>query len=492
MPSDWVACHRADGVGPVWGACGTGPNGSQRLLTATSSLGSDTSDGQIAVERRGAKDQFAPMTQRFPTGPWCAGLLAGACVLTTQAADWPGYRGPSGNGHSPEKISHSWSGTGPKVLWRVPSKGGFSSFAVSAGRAVCQELREFNGVEQEAVVVRDAGSGKELWVQALGTIKIHDGGDDGVAGNKGGDGPRSTPALDGNRVYTFSAKLVLQCFDAATGKELWKHDLVKEFSGRNISWQNAQSPVIEGDLVLVAGGGAGQSLLAFDKKSGGVKWKAFDETITHATPVVGEILGQRQAVFFLKSGLLAIDPKSGAELWRYNFPFAVSTAASPVISGDVVYCSAGYGVGAGAARISRAGDAWKVAEVYRKPGNKPLANHWSTPVLFDGHIYGMFQFKEYGSGPVKCVDVKTGEVKWEKPGFGPGHVIGIDRHVLALSDTGELVLIEATTQAYKEVARADVLPGKCWTTPVVSGGHVFARSAEEAVCVDVTVRGAAR
>lgn len=420
------------------------------------------------------------------------GVAAGFCAASLTAADWPSYRGPSGNGHSPEKISRKWPEGGPKVLWRVPSRGGFSSFAVSGGKAACLELRAINGVDQEAVVVRDAGTGKELWSAALGTLKINDGGQDGAAGNKGGDGPRSTPALDGGRVYTFSAKLVLQCFDAATGKEAWKHDLGKEFGGRNISWQNAQSPVIEGDLVLVAGGGAGQSLLAFDKKSGEVKWKAFDETMTHATAVVADVLGKRQAIFFVKSGLLAVDPKTGAELWRYAFPFAVSTAASPVVSGDVVYCSAGYGVGAGAVRITREGEAWKATEIYRKTGNKPLANHWSTPVLFDGHLYGMFQFKEYGTGPVKCVDIKTGDVKWEKPGFGPGHVIGVDRHVLALSDSGELVLIEATTSAYTEVARADVLPAKCWTTPVLAGGRVFARSTEEAVCLDVTVQGASR
>lgn len=420
------------------------------------------------------------------------GVAAGFCAVSLQAADWPSYRGPSGNGHSPEKISRKWPENGPKVLWRVPSRGGFSSFAVAGSKAACLELRAINGVDQEAVVVRDAGTGKELWSAALGTLKINDGGQDGAAGNKGGDGPRSTPALDGGRVYTFSAKLVLQCFDAATGKEVWKHDLTKEFGGRNISWQNAQSPVIEGDLVLVAGGGAGQSLLAFDKKSGEVKWKAFDETMTHATAVVADVLGKRQAIFFVKSGLLAVDPKTGAELWRYAFPFAVSTAASPVVSGDVVYCSAGYGVGAGAVRITREGEAWKATEIYRKTGNKPLANHWSTPVLFDGHLYGMFQFKEYGTGPVKCVDIKTGDVKWEKPGFGPGHVIGVDRHVLALSDSGELVLIEATTSAYTEVARADVLPAKCWTTPVLSGGRVFARSTEEAVCLDVTLQGASR
>ena len=202
---------------------------------------------EFAIERWADPEQVDSMTE-FPVSKWkrvalAAGVLA---VMGVQAADWPSYRGPLGNGHSPEKISRAWPEGGPKVLWRVPSRGGFSSFAVAGGRAVCLELRGFNGVEQEAVVARAADTGKEQWVQPLGTLKINDGGQDGAAGNKGGDGPRSTPAVDGGRVYTLSAKLVLQGWDAATGKEVWKHDLVKEFAGRNISWQNAQSPVVEG------------------------------------------------------------------------------------------------------------------------------------------------------------------------------------------------------------------------------------------------------
>lgn len=425
-----------------------------------------------------------------------AGLLAGGLLThvgsRVEAADWSGYRGPLGTGHSPEKIAKSWPSGGPKVLWKVPSTGGFSSFAVGSGRAFCLELRSVEGAEQEVLVARDAGTGKELWTKALGGVKINSGGQDGAAGNKGGDGPRSSPALDGNFVYSFSARLALQCFDAATGREVWKHDLVKEHAGRNINWENAQSPVIEGDLVLVAGGGAGESLLAFNKKSGAVVWKAFDETMTHATAVPATLAGQRQVIFFVKSGLLAVEPATGKELWRYAFPFRISTAASPVVAGDIVYCSAGYGVGAGAVRVKREGDRWTATEIYRVPGDKQLANHWSTPVLFNGHLYGMFQFKEYGSGPVKCVDVATGAIQWEKGGFGPGHVIGVDGHVLALSDAGDLVLIKATPESYQEVGRANVLGGKCWTTPVISGGRVFARSTTEAVCLDVSMTQASR
>ncbi len=415
-----------------------------------------------------------------------AALVAALSVpLVAGAADWPTYRGPDGNGTTPEKIRVPWPATGPKVVWKVPSTGGFSSFVVSGKRAFCLELREVAGAEQEVLVARNAETGADLWAKPLGTLKIHDGGDEGSNGNTGGDGPRSTPATDGKLVYAFSAKLVLTAFEAETGKEVWKHSLEREFEGHNISWQNAQSPVLEDGKVLVAGGGAGQSLLAFDATTGNVVWKAFDETITHATPIVGTIAGKRQAVFFLKSGLLSVDPKTGAELWRYKFPFAVSTAASPVISGDIVYCSAGYGVGAGAARVAKTGNGWTATEIYRKPGKKPLANHWSTPVLHDGHIYGMFQFKEYGDGPVKCVEVATGEVKWEKPGFGPGQVIGSGSNVLALSDAGDLVVFAASPKAYEELARAKVLAGKCWTTPVIAGGRVFARSTKEAVCVQL-------
>ena len=411
---------------------------------------------------------------------------------TASAADWAQYRGPKSDGSSPEKISKSWPATGPRALWKVPSTGGFSSFVVASGKAFTLELRNIESADQETLVARDAGTGKELWQQALGTMKINDGGQSGTKDNSGGDGPRSTPAIDGGRVYTVSAKLVVSCFDAASGKTVWRHDLAKEFAGRNISWMNAASPVIEGDLLFVAGGGPDQSLLAFDKKDGSVAWKAFDEKMTHATPVAATLHGKRQVVFFLQSGLLSVEPKTGKELWRHPFPYKVSTAASPVVAGDIVYCSAGYDVGAGAAKITKDGDKFTATELYRFPGNKPLANHWSTPVLKDGHLYGMFQFKEYGTGPLKCVEIETGKVKWEKAGFGPGHVILVDGQVMVLSDAGELVLVKATPDSYQEVARAGVLGGKCWTTPVVSNGRVYARSTSEAVCLEIGPKSASR
>jgi outer membrane protein assembly factor BamB len=404
-------------------------------------------------------------------------------ATTLHAVDWPQYRGPQGDGTTAEKIA-AWPASGPKVLWKVESPNGFSSFAVAGGKAFTIEGRELDGVKQEVLVARDAATGKDAWTAAIGISKYDGGGDSGTATNKGGDGPRSTPTLVGKSVVTMSAGLVLQSFDIATGKEQWKIDLIKDFTGRNIQWQNAASPLLEGGLLYVGGGGEGQSILAIDAATGKVVAKAFDEKITHATPTAATILGKRQIVFFLQSGLLAVEPKTLKELWRYNFQYRTSTAASPVVAGDIVYCSAGYGVGAGAAKITNVGGKFEAKEIYRVAGNKDIANHWSTPVLYKGDLYGMFQFKEYGAGPVKAVDVATGAVKWQREGFGPGQVILAGDKVLALSDAGDLVLFEATPTDYKETARAHVLEGKCWTTPVLANGKIYARSTKEAVCID--------
>ncbi len=400
------------------------------------------------------------------------------------AVDWPQYGGPDFNRSTPEKIQKVFPVGGPKAVWRVPITEGFSSFTVSDGKAFTLVLRDFQGAPREMLIALDANSGKEIWAQPLGPIKLNDGGEQGEANNKGGDGPRSTPSLSDNRVYVTSAKLVVSCFDAESGKAVWSHDLIKEHAGRNISWQNAASPLIEGNLVFVGGGGAGESLIAFEKTDGKVVWKAHDEKITHASPTAATILGQRQIIFFTQSGLVSVNPQDGKLLWKHPFQYKVSTAASPVAADDIVYCAAGYGVGATAVRISKDGSAFKATELWITHGNQPVANHWSTPVYFKGHLYGMFSFKEYGNGPLKCVELATGKVKWQQPGFGAGQVILASDTVLALSDKGELITVETNPNQYKEISRAKVVSGKCWSSPTVANGRIYVRSTKEGVCLD--------
>jgi outer membrane protein assembly factor BamB len=420
----------------------------------------------------------------------CGALLALAATAT--AADWPAYRGPKSNGISEESgFATQWPAGGPKVVWKAATPNGFSSFTIAAGKAYTIVTRDVQGAPQETVVALDANTGKELWNYPIGIAKYDGGGNAGTKDNGGGDGARSTPTIDGGKVYAISADLAVVCLDAAKGTRLWARNLMKEHAGVNIRWKNAASPLIDGDLLFMAGGGPGQALLALNKNTGATVWKTQDDKMTHSTPVVGSVLGTKQVIFFTQEGLVAVAPANGAVLWRYSFPFNISTAISPVICGnDIVYCSAGYGVGAGAVKIAKSGNTFTAKEIYRVTGDKALANHWSTPVYKDGYLYGMFQFKEYGTGPVKCVEAATGKIMWEQPGFGPGNVTVADGKIVALSDAGELVVIAANPKAYTELSRAKILAGKCWSTPVFSGGRVYARSTKEGVCLDVSAKSA--
>jgi outer membrane protein assembly factor BamB len=417
----------------------------------------------------------------------CAAAFAAALLYQcaeVSGGDWPQFRGPAHDSITPEKILTAWPKDGPRQLWKVPLTGGFSSITISGGKAFTLVKRTLEGADREVCVALDAANGKELWAVPIGVAKYDNGGNNGASDNNGGDGPRSTPTIDDGRVYVLSSRLVLYCLYAGTGKEVWTKDLIGEHAGRNISWQSAASPLIDGELIFLAGGGPGQSLLAFNKKDGKVVWKGEDELMTHSTPIAAEILGVRQVIFFTQRGLVSVAPQTGAVLWRQPFRYVTSTAMTPVVAGDIVYCSAGYGVGSGAYKISRSGDIFGVKELWFQPANV-FNNHWSTPVFKEGYLYGLFGFKDFGRCPMKCVELATGKVMWSQEGFGPGGTILVDGRVLVLGDAGQLVLVEANAARYAEVARAQVISGKCWSTPTVSNGRIYARSTKEGVCLDV-------
>jgi outer membrane protein assembly factor BamB len=407
--------------------------------------------------------------------------------LHPAAAEWTQFRGPNHNGSTTEKILTTWPAAGLRQVWKTPLHNGFSAITVGGGEAFTLVTREIDGDDQETCVALDEQSGKELWAQPLGMAQYDGGGNKGTPENSGGDGPRSTPSYDNGKVYTYSSRMVLQCFDARTGKQIWASNILREHDGHNIHWESAASPLIDGNLVYVAGGGAGQALLAFDKNTGQVVWKGEDDLMTQATPVAATILGQRQIIFYTQRGLVAVTPKTGKVLWRYPFRYNTSAAASPVVCGDMVYCSAGYGVGSSACKITKAGGGFTATRLWYQPANV-FASHWSTPVCADGYLYGLFGQAKFGRAPLGCVEMATGRLVWTKEGFGPGGCTLVNGDILVLSDAGDLVLVKASPAGYEEVARSHVLAGKCWNSAGISDGRIYARSTKEGVSLDVSAR----
>lgn len=406
-------------------------------------------------------------------------LLAGVLALGASSlalADWPNFRGPTGNSTAaaasvPDQIPAG----GWKELWKAPLGDSFGQIAVAGDKAVTFIKRGDN----EVAVCLNAATGKEIWAQDLGkTIKD---------GN--GDGPRSTPTIDGERVYAYGTNMTVFCLELGSGKEVWKHDIQGEAGGKAPKWGNATSPVVVGDHVIIVGGGKGKGIMAFDKQTGQGVWAATDEKLTHATPTVATIAGQLQVICFMQSGLVAVNPQSGAVLWKFGHPYSISTAASPVVGGkdgDIVYCSAGYKIGAAACRVTKDNGVWTATKIWRTDGLN--MNHWSTPVYYNGFIYGLFNHND-PKGPLACLDIETGQVKWSKAGFGSqGGIILVGDKLLVQTPSGELVLAAAAPDEYKELGRMKVFGGKNWTMPAYSDGKLFVRNTAEGICLELSAK----
>ena len=395
--------------------------------------------------------------------------------------NWPQYHGPFFDKSANSEFVNT--NILENTLWKVPTPLGFSSFSVNHEYAYTLIAEEdADGLLREWCIAIELSSGKRIWSRQLGLASYgHGGGNAGTSDNSGGDGPRSTPSIGGERVFVYDSDMTLHALSAKSGEVLWQADLIKEFSGKNIMWKNASSPLLTNELVVVCGGGTGQSFLAFDQSSGKIRWKNGDETATHATPALASIDGVNQIIFLCRSGLIGINPKEGSVLWKQDFPFKVSTAASPVVAGNYIFCSAGYGVGAGLFKVSKKNRSWETGPVWRK--RNELMNHWSTPLYFEGKLYGIFGFKEYGKAPLQCIDLMTGKILWSKEGFGPGNLIRCGKKLLVLSDDGQLVTVLASPDQYVEISRDKLLQGKCWSTPILSSPYLLARSTKEAVAI---------
>lgn len=406
------------------------------------------------------------------------------------AADWPQYRGPNGDGSSPEMIRTNWEEQPPEVLWRKPIGPGFSSMAVSGGRVFTQERRTVNGAEREFCVCLDADTGEEHWATDVDVASYTD-----LSGyDERMDGPRSTPTIDGEYVYVFTSQLKLYCLRADNGDEVWKRDFPEELGSPVIAWQNCASPLVVDDLIFVNSNANDQSLMAVRKSDGTTAWSGENDDMTHSTPVAANLEDVPQVIFLTRAGLVSVVPESGTILWRLGFsPSPTSTAASPVVAGQYVHASAAYASGTWVAQVQKSGDGFLATELYRNRGNT-YQIHWSTPVHHEGFIYAV-PSPSSGQARLVCLDVEAGVNRWEQQKVGSGNIgfgtlIKAANALIVLTEAGELVLVEPNPDAYTEVAKSEVLEIYCWNNVALSEGRIYARSTSpgspEMVAVDVS------
>ncbi len=394
-------------------------------------------------------------------------LLLLAPTVPLRAGDagpvWPHWRGPDRNGICSEKdFKVDWSG-GLKTLWKASVGTGFSSFAVADGRVYTTG----NAGDTDTVYAFDAATGKALWTHAYPCPlepKYYDG------------GTSATPTVDAGKVYTLSKVGHLFCLDAGTGKVDWSRNVSEDPGAKPPTWGFAGSAYVDGPRLILNVGSAG---LCLEKATGKTLWASGNGPAGYSTPLPCEIGGKRTAVLFVQKAVIGVDPETGKLLWEHPWKTSYdANIADPIVAGNEVFIASGYGTGCALLKV----DGGAAAEVWR---NKNMRNHFNSCVLWEGHVYGVDN--DAGKkNEVRCLDWKTGELKWAQEGLGCGSIAVAGGKLLVLGEKGDLVLAEASPAGWKEITRAQILGGKCWTVPVLCGGRLYARNAKgDVVCVEM-------
>lgn len=389
--------------------------------------------------------------------------LIGALTTSTWAADWPQWRGIKRDGISQES---DWNPQSAKVAWKVNVSLGFASMSVANGR-----LYTIGHVDdREIVYCLDAVTGKEIWQFSYPCAKI---------ANLYEGGPNSTPTVDGDRLFVVGKEGQLFCLDAAKGTKVWEASIRQALGGKTPEWGFASSPLILGDKVIVQG----TATAAFNKASGELIWKSDSFKQAYGSAVPFEWDGKTLLADLNSETLIVVDAQTGKLLastpWttQYN-----TSAATPIIVGNKIFISTGYGKGAGLYEFT--GD--QLRSIYQ---TKVMANHMNSCVLRDGFLYGVHgNSHQRGDANFACIDFNTGDRKWMQKGLGVGSVTLAGDKLIILSDRGDLVFAAASPDEYKELHRIDrLIPGKCWTPPIIANGRIYVRNAAgDLACVEVS------
>jgi len=396
-------------------------------------------------------------------------LLSG--LTFAQAESWPRFRGPANTDHSPDSgLLKTWPADGPARLWLYEEAGmGYSGFSVADNHLFTMGTRKGNTI----LLCLDAATGKEVWSTKVGK----------VFGNAWGDGPRSTPTIDGDFIYALGGEGDILCVRRKNGKKVWSRSMSK-FGGKVPNWGYSESILIDGDQAVCAPGGGKGALIALNKKNGKAIWqsKGWSGKAEYSSVVAADINGKRQYVRLLQKSLAGVDAKTGKVLWTYEWPGRTAVIPTPIIDGNKIYVTSGYGVGCMQIEVLDEG----VNLVWQ---NKVMQNHHGGVVRIGEYLYG-----HANTGWV-CQKWEDGSSVWrERRALKKGAVHYADGMLYCLEErSGVVALVEASSEGFKEASRFTLAPqaknrakrGAIWVHPVVVDGRLFLRDQEYIYCYDV-------
>ena len=401
----------------------------------------------------------------LPSAP--APVAAATPVKTEPAAPsavkmdvkWPGFRGAGRDSVvRGVQIQTDWSSSPPVEVWRRPIGPGWSSFAVADDLLFTQEQRG----PDELVAAYRVSTGKPVWIHK-DPVRFYE--------SNGGAGPRATPTLSEGRLYALGAMGILNALDAATGAQVWKRDTLADAAIKLPGWGITSSPLVHGDLVIVAVSGA---LLAYDRASGDKRWYVKSTGGSYSSPHLIDVNGTPQIVLLAGSGATGVSPKDGTVLWRSAWQGTPIVQPASLPGGDVLLTSADMMGSQGIKRVSltRGSDGWKIEERWTSKGLKPYFNDY---VVHKGHAYG------FDGSILSCISLDDGSRKWKGGRYGEGQMMLLADQdlLLVISDEGELALVKAAPDQYSEVAKFKAIEGKTWNHPVLIGNLLVVRNGEE-------------